>query len=275
MASAIMAGARAGDAPADRPSFLVAEPDADRRRSLEAIGLAEAVPTAGDLLSSIQQGEIDALVLAVKPQVFPKIATELREAGGLPECLVVSIMAGTTTAGIADALSGSYRVVRVMPNTPARVRQGCSAIAAGPTATGADLALTRRLMAAVGTVVELPESLMDAFTGVAGSGPAFVFAFAEALVAAATEVGIPAEQADGIVRQLLLGSVQLIVNKNGEGAGGGLPDLAELRRAVTSPGGTTAAGLGSLERDGLAAAVARAVRAARDRGRELSGGETG
>lgn len=275
MAHAIIAGAIAASDPTSRPTFVVAEPDPTRRADLEQAGLARTVPAARDLIPAITQQHLDGLVLAVKPQVFPMVAQELIAAGGLPPVLVISIMAGTTIASITQSLSTPglppCRVVRVMPNTPARVGKACSALAIGPIVTPQDLALAHNLMLSVGTVTELPESLMDAFTAVAGSGPAFVFAFAEALIGAAVAAGIPAAQADGVVRQLLAGSVQLML----EGGLGHWPDIAGLRRAVTSPGGTTAAGLASFERDGLGAMVARAVEAARDRGRALSAGETG
>jgi pyrroline-5-carboxylate reductase len=273
MARAIMEGARRASGPEDQPVFLVAEPDPARRAELATAGLARTVPAAEALIGPVGRREVDGVVLAVKPQAFPGVAGELRDAGGLPSTLAISVMAGTRIATIAAALFGEEgigRVIRVMPNTPARVGLACSAIASGPTASAADRALAQRLFAGVGTTLELAEDLMDAFTAVAGSGPAFVFAYAEAMIRAAVGVGIDPAQADAIVRQVIAGSAALMQER----VGGAMPEIAGLRRAVTSPGGTTAAGLAQLETAGFAEAIMGAVIAARDRGRALSGGET-
>ncbi|MEZ6234470.1 MAG: pyrroline-5-carboxylate reductase [Phycisphaerales bacterium] len=210
------------------------------------------------------------MLIAVKPQMFEAVGAELApvlsstgqsERG---EPLVVSIMAGTRAAAIRERLGGAVRVVRAMPNTPARIGQGVTGIAAGPGATEADLAVAERLFRACGpVVVRIDEGLMDAFTAVAGSGPAYLFYLAEAMERAAVAVGFDGATARGMVGQTIRGAAALLE----QGA-----DPAALRAAVTSKGGTTAAATGSLDRDGVAEAVGRAIAAGRDRGRELAGG---
>jgi len=148
-----------------------------------------------------------------------------------------------------------------MPNTPALVRRGAAAIAAGSEATDAHLATAERLLGAVGVVVRVPESLLDAVTGLSGSGPAYVFLFAESLVDAGVLVGLPRATAITLVVETLLGSATLLA-EGSEGA-------EALRAAVTSPGGTTAAGLLAMEQHGFRAAVLDAVVAATRRSAEL------
>jgi pyrroline-5-carboxylate reductase len=176
------------------------------------------------------------------------------------DALVVSIAAGVTIATIEDAVPGRP-VVRAMPNTAALVREGVAAIAAGNHATEGHLDDAERLLAAVGTVVRVPESQLDAVTGLSGSGPAYVFLVAEALIEAGVLVGLSRETATELVSRTLTGSARLLA-ESGEG-----PE--ELRAAVTSPGGTTAFGLRVLEDRGLRAAFMDAVVAATKRSAEL------
>jgi pyrroline-5-carboxylate reductase len=150
-----------------------------------------------------------------------------------------------------------------MPNTPAMVGRGVTAICADAESDPGVLDWAEGLLRAVGVVERIDESLFDAVTAVTGSGPAYVFAFAEGLIEAARSVGLPADRVPGMVSELLLGSATLLAERG---------DAAALRIAVTSPGGTTAAGLGEFERLGLDAMIAAAVEAARDRGRELGAG---
>jgi len=152
-------------------------------------------------------------------------------------------------------------VIRAMPNTPALVGAGAAAICAGPTATEADLDWADDLLSAVGAVVRVPEASMDAVTGLSGSGPAYVFLIAEALIDAGVLAGLPRDTADRLARQTLLGAAQLLAASD-EGP-------QDLRAAVTSPGGTTAAGLAQLERHAVRAAVMDAVAAAAARSAEL------
>ncbi len=201
----------------------------------------------------------EVLLVAVKPG---DVGAALDAARGAlaPDTLVVSIAAGVPTDVLESHVAGQP-VVRAMPNTPALVRLGATAIAAGRQATAAHLDRAAELLSAVGVVVRVPEHLLDAVTGLSGSGPAYVFLVAEALVEAGVLVGLPRDVAATLAHQTLLGSATLLA---------GSPDGPEaLRAAVTSPGGTTAAGLRALEARAVRAALADAVVAATERSREL------
>jgi len=176
---------------------------------------------------------------------------------------VLSIAAGVRTATIEAGLGAGPAVVRCMPNTPALVGRGAAAIAGGTAATDDDLAWAAAILSAVGTVVSVTESELDAVTGLSGSGPAYVFHLAEGLVAAGIAEGLAPDVADALVRQTLLGAATLLV-ESGE-------DPAVLRANVTSPGGTTAAGLAVFADADLIGLVGRAVAAATARSRELGG----
>lgn len=200
------------------------------------------------------------LVLAVKPQMM---AEALGEMPKLTETLVVSVAAGTTIATYETAFPGSP-VVRVMPNTPAAIGQGISAMIGNAAAGPADLDLAEALMAAVGRVVRLDsEGQMDAVTGLSGSGPAYVFHLIEAMAAAGQAQGLPAALSLELARATVAGAGALAVDAD--------EDPAVLRANVTSPGGTTAAGLKVLmdPATGLPPLMARTVAAATERGREL------
>lgn len=203
------------------------------------------------------------VLLAVKPQSLPEVS---RDFGSRldPGATVFSILAGTPTGKLAAMLPGAKRFVRLMPNTPAQVGLGMTAVCAGPGAREADLEFGERLFAALGKVVRIDESLMDAFTAVAGSGPAYVFYLAEAMTKAAVELGFGAEEADAAVRQTIVGAATLLARSE-------LPPTA-LRSQVTSKGGTTAAATSVLDAAGVQEAFVRAIAAARDRGRELAEG---
>ncbi|MGB0112769.1 MAG: pyrroline-5-carboxylate reductase [Ilumatobacteraceae bacterium] len=203
----------------------------------------------------------EAAVLAVKPVDIPAAASAAANAGATR---LLSIAAGvrlaTIESAVADVAATAVAVIRAMPNTPALVRLGACAIAGGSTATPDDTDWAASILEAVGTVERLSEDALDAFTGVAGSGPAYVFLVAEALTDAAVTEGLDRDVAERMVRQLLLGSATLLDREG---------DPARLREMVTSPGGTTAAGLARLEAGGLRDVVADAVRAATERSREL------
>jgi pyrroline-5-carboxylate reductase len=196
-------------------------------------------------------------VIAVKPADTPAAAAAAGAAGARR---VLSIAAGVRLATIEAAVGDDVAVVRAMPNTPALVRLGACAIAAGTNAGFDDVAWARSILEAVGTVDEVDEASLDAFTGVAGSGPAYVFLVAEALIDAAVAEGLEREMAERVVRQLLLGSATLLDREG---------DPTRLREMVTSPNGTTAAGLAALADHDTRAAFAAAVRAATERSREL------
>ncbi|MDA0185077.1 pyrroline-5-carboxylate reductase [Solirubrobacter phytolaccae] len=196
----------------------------------------------------------EGVVLATKPDGIADAAEACVAAGAQR---LLSVAAGVTT----DAIGTAVPVVRAMPNTPALVGAGVTAIAAGSSATEADLDWAEDVLKAVGVVVRVKESQLDAVTGVSGSGPAYVFLVAEALSDAGVLAGLPRELANTLAFQTLLGSSQLLV-QSGDGP-------AELRAAVTSPGGTTAAGTRELERGGVRSAFLEAVMAATERSKEL------
>jgi pyrroline-5-carboxylate reductase len=209
----------------------------------------------------------EGCVIAVKPDDAEAAcravaASADKEGAGLGR--VLSIAAGVTLARLEGALGPGVPVVRAMPNTPALVGAGAAAIAAGKAAGDADLAWARSILGAVGTVVEVPERLLDAVTGLSGSGPAYLFMVAEAMIDAGVLVGLPREVSAGLAVQTLVGAGRLLAET------GEAPEA--LRAAVTSPGGTTAAGLRVLEDRGVRAAILAAVAAATDRSRQLGEG---
>lgn len=232
------------------PSDLgVIEISAERRDALSA--------TYPGLAMVADSGGADVLI-AVKPQHVEEVA-RAASAAGTKRALCIA--AGVTITSLETWLGTDARVIRAMPNTPALVGHGAAGIAAGTSATDDDLGWARSILSAVGTVEEVTEASLDAVTGVSGSGPAYVFLFAEALVAAGVDVGLDPEVADRLARQTLLGAASLLA-QSGE-------DPAVLRANVTSPGGTTAEGIAALEAAEVRQAVLGAVRAATARSVEL------
>jgi pyrroline-5-carboxylate reductase len=202
----------------------------------------------------------DVVILAVKPQLMKTVLAEVRGVVQ-PDALVVSIAAGVTLAKLAEGLSAGQRIVRVMPNTPCLIGRGASAYALGPTATAEDGRLVAQLLSAVGVAHEVPETQLDAVTGLSGSGPAFVYTMIELLAEGGKEVGLPAELAENLAAHTVAGAAEMVL------ATGESP--AVLRDRVTSPGGTTLAGLQALEENAFHTAVLAAVRAATRRSAEL------
>ncbi len=233
----------------------VAEFDAERRRALEATHPdVRVVPSAAWALP-----DADVAIVAVKPGDVPALLSGALDALG-DHTLVLSIAAGVTITEL-ERLAPGRPVVRAMPNTPALVRQGAAAIAGGAHADELHLALAESLLGAVGTVVRVPEHQLDAVTGLSGSGPAYVFLVAEAMIEAGVLAGLTRATATALVNQTIFGAGQLLATG---------PDGPEaLRAAVTSPGGTTAAGLRALEAHGVRSAFIDAVMAATDRSKEL------
>jgi pyrroline-5-carboxylate reductase len=200
-------------------------------------------------------------VLAVKPADVVEACREIALAGVER---VLSIAAGITTTSLEAALGGGVAVVRAMPNTPAVVGEGASAVAAGDSATDRDLAWAEEVLSAVGVVVQVAEDQLDAVTGLSGSGPAYVFLVAESLIEAGVLVGLSRPVAEALAVQTIVGSGRLLADSD--------EHAAALRAAVTSPGGTTAAGLRELELAGVRAALLSAVTAATERSRQLGRG---
>jgi pyrroline-5-carboxylate reductase len=204
--------------------------------------------------------ECDVVILAVKPQLMKSVLAEVR--GVIrTDTLVVSIAAGVTLASVASGLPANQRIIRVMPNTPCLIGRGASAYSLGPDATADDGRLVAQLLAAVGVAFEVPEDQLDAVTGLSGSGPAFVYTMIELLGQGGTAMGLPATLAAELATHTVAGAAEMVL------ATGETP--AVLRDRVTSPGGTTLAGLKALEENGFEAAVLAAVRAATRRSAEL------
>jgi pyrroline-5-carboxylate reductase len=205
------------------------------------------------------------LVLAIKPQSLDAAAPLLGDLAG-PDTLVVSILAGKSIADLAQRMPLAKAIVRAMPNTPAAIGRGMTGLVANAGTTPGQRATAQALLESVGEAVWIPdESLMDVVTAVSGSGPAYVFLFAEVLAAAGRACGLPEDLAMKLARGTVEGAAALMAAS---------PDVAAatLRENVTSPGGTTAAALGVLmAQEGLSPLVERAVAAATTRGRELSG----
>lgn len=238
------------------PDDLVgAEPDADRAAEV-ARNLGITTTTDNDEAVA----GADVVLLAVKPHLLADIVADIAPHLG-DDTLVVSVAAGIRTATIEEALGRDLPVVRIMPNTPLLVGQGMSVLAPGSRADADHLDRAGALVAGAGDVRVIDESLFDAVTAVSGSGPAYVFALAEAMVAGAIAQGLDPDDAVALVEQTVAGAGALL---RGSELG-----AAELREMVSSPGGTTVAGLARLAAHGLDDAVADAIAAATARGREL------
>jgi len=236
--------------------LIVADPSEERRALFAELGVA-VTESNGDAIDQSEQ-----VVLAVKPQTLPKVAAELG-AHLTGRHVVISIMAGVRIAKLTEALGAHVtRLVRVMPNTPMMAGRGMSAIAAAPSARDGDDKLTMSLLSAGGEAVRVDESLMDAVTAVSGSGPAYVFYLAEAMQQAAEELGL-GEQAPTLVSQTLLGAAHLLSQSE--------HDAAELRKRVTSPGGTTEAALKHMDAQHMSQTIVEAMKAAAKRSEELGG----
>lgn len=204
----------------------------------------------------------DVVVLCVKPGDALAALRELAPA--LAGKLVVSIVAGLPLAKLQKAAGGEVRIVRVMPNTPALIHQGAAAFALGDTATAEDAAITEKIFGAVGVVVKVKEELLDVVTGLSGSGPAYIYMVIEALSDAGVLLGLPRDLALRLSAQTVAGAAGMVLQT------GRHP--AALKDEVTSPGGTTIAGLAALEAGALRSTFLRAVRAATERSRELATG---
>jgi pyrroline-5-carboxylate reductase len=255
MATALVKGMiRAGIAPAG--AICASDPLADARTLLEA----ETGVAVFDSNRPVAERS-DVLILAVKPQSMRQVLEQLRPAL-TAEHLVVSVAAGITIASIASVLGPNVRVVRVMPNTPALVGKGASAFALGPGLHPEDESMVRTFLGSVGHGVCVPESMLDAVTGLSGSGPAFVYLMIEALSDGGVRAGLPRDVATTLAAQTVLGAAAMVLET------GLHPGV--LKDQVASPAGTTIAGLHALERAGVRGALIDAVEAATRRSAELS-----
>jgi pyrroline-5-carboxylate reductase len=255
MATALGSGfVRAGLLPA--ASLTASDPSEDARGAF-----ARAVPGAKVVEDNRPVvAAADIVLLAVKPQKMTEALDSIR--GSVrPDALVLSIAAGITLSRLTSGLPAGQRIIRIMPNTPCLIGRGASAFSLGKTATPVDGQLVARLLAAVGATFEVPETLLDAVTGLSGSGPAFVYTMIEALAAGGVAVGMSAELAGELAARTVAGAAEMVLQT------GQTPDA--LRSQVTSPGGTTLAGLAVLRERGFSPAVEEAVRAATRRSVEL------
>ena len=236
-------------------AVLVSEPQPQRRDFLQQKYLIQVTSDNWEAAAS------EVLLLAIKPQMLDAVVTELASRERISnKPLVISILAGVTLSRLEAAFPGQP-VIRAMPNTPATVGAGISAIAAGKGVSEGHISQAKSIFQAVGQVVEVPESLMDAVTGLSGSGPAYVAMMIEALSDGGVAAGLPRAVASQMALQTVLGTAQLIEQSR--------LHPAELKDRVTSPGGTTIAGVVQLEKAGFRSAVIEAVRAAYRRSQEL------
>jgi pyrroline-5-carboxylate reductase len=237
------------------PDELVIVEMLEERRDV----LAESEDLVGvKIVPSLEGTAVDAAVIAVKPADVPPAARAAASAGA---ARLLSIAAGVPTSVVERAAGPESVVVRAMPNTAALVGAGAAAISPGRAAGPDDLEWAEGILASVGTVVRVPEPALDAVTGLTGSGPAYLFLVAEALTDAGVLVGLSRDVSRALVQQLFVGSARLLVES------GETPEA--LRAAVTSPGGTTAAGVHRLERSAVRAAFLDAVVAATERAHDL------
>lgn len=241
-----------------RPDQILVGEVVEERRAM--LSREFGVRTTGDNRKVIEESA--GVVLAIKPQVLPDLAGEIAPAFPNDKPLV-SILAGVTLKVLKRHFNQHSRIVRAMPNLPATVGKGVSALAEHPDVAEEDLRFAEDLLGTVGATVRVEEGLIDSVTAVSGSGPGYVFRIADIMVRAAREVGLSEEQASSLVAQTLLGSAELLV-QSGESA-------SDLCAKVCSPGGTTLAGLDAMMENGLEMAIKAGIRAARDRSRELSG----
>lgn len=228
-------------------------------KSREAFAQATGATVSADLAGLAAAS--DVILLCTKPQdVAAALADAAKMAAGAPR-LVISIAAGVTLAALEAAASENFRIIRAMPNTPALVGHGAAGYCLGSRASADDAQTAQSLLGAVGLAVQVPERLMDAVTGLSGSGPAYIYVVIDALADGGVRAGIPRADAVRLAAQTVLGAAAMVM-ETGE-------HPAVLKDMVTSPGGTTIAGLAALERHGLRSALIEAVGAATQRAAEL------
>lgn len=256
MGEALLSGLMRGERPAMEVVITERRPDrAEQIRDSYGVRVLNNAEAAA---------EADTLVLVVKPQDMSSLLAEIAPLVR-PDALVVSLAAGITCDTIAAGLPEGHPVVRVMPNTPALVDEGMSAIAAGATCDREHLDEATALLSSVGKVVEVPEHYLDAVTAISGSGPAYIFYVVEAMIEAGVLLGLPRATATSLVVQTLVGAATML-RETGE-------HPTVLRENVSSPAGTTVAAIRQLDEHKVRAAFVSAMVAARDRSSELAQGK--
>jgi pyrroline-5-carboxylate reductase len=257
MAEALIRGlVRGNHLPANRVTA-----SGPRRERLDQLARSYGIQVSVD--NREVASSVGVVVLSVKPQILDKV---LREIGDQlqPGTLVISVAAGVGTEAIENTIAQGVRVVRAMPNTPALVGAGATAIAPGKHASEADLATAKAMFDAVGITVVLDETHLDAVTGLSGSGPAYIFLILEALSDAGVKVGLSRRNAQLLAAQTVMGSAKMLLETD--------EHVGRLKDMVTSPGGTAIAGLHTLEQGGLRTTLINAVETATKRAKELGRG---
>lgn len=256
MARSLIGGLLAGGTPPD--DILVAEPDPQQRDDIERGFAVRTSPSNDDVAR-----QVDVVLLAVKPQIMRQVTGALADALDQRRHLVISIAAGIRLAHLERWLGPGIPLVRAMPNMPALVKSGATALVANRLATSRQRSEAESILRAVGLTLWLnDESLMDAVTALSGSGPAYFFLIMEALERAGEELGLPAETARLLTLQTAFGAARMALETT--------TDSAVLRRRVTSPGGTTERALAVLQESHIEQVFARALKAAHERSRELA-----
>ena len=256
MGGALVGGMLAGSLV---PAKAVIVADVDRKQR-EEMAKTHGVEVTENNRSAVKAAQV--IILAVKPQVMAEV---LEDISGVVDKnkLIISIAAGIPIRFLAERLKPGTRIIRTMPNTPALIGEGMAALAAGPTATEADLNLARTIFDAVGKSVVVREDLLDAVTGLSGSGPAYAFVMIEALADGGVQMGLGRDTALTLAAQTMLGAAKLFLS--------GDKHPGQLKDMVTSPGGTTIAGIRALEEGRLRGTLMAAVEAATRRSQALGG----
>lgn len=255
MAEAIVRGAiTAGVLLAEQ--IIAADPSSARREVFQSMQI-KTVERAAEAAK-----DASVILLSVKPQMMNDVLAEIAPIVAA-QTLFISIAAGTSSGAIESKLRGgvNWRVVRVMPNTPMLVGEGASGICAGKHATADDLALTRKIFESAGVVTEVNEDRMNAVTALSGSGPAYFFFLVEHMIAAGVKMGLTPEQSAMLAKKTALGAAKMLITSE--------DTPQELRRKVTSPGGTTHAAITHMESHQMPQIIVDALLAAEQRGREL------
>jgi len=236
--------------------ITVADTSSERRKLFSDSFGVTATPHNVEVVSSA-----DVIILAVKPQVMASVLAAVKDSFTSSQ-LVISIAAGILTKTLDEGCGSKPAIVRIMPNTPALIGRGLSAICLGPRATAVQMTIAERIFKAVGSTIQVDESAMDAVTAISGSGPAYIFYWMEAMLKAAQESGFDPETARTLVYQTFIGASQLAVSSTET------PET--LRARVTSKGGTTEAAIRTMEESHVGSSIEKAIRAAALRSRELS-----